>query len=82
MLAPSPETIASPRDGDDLGPGQEPIEDGRSGRNVADQQSPVLQGAVGGHEGRPHLEAAHDDLEQMLPALPGEILESHVVDLC
>ena len=80
MFASSPETIASPRDGDDLGPGEETIEDGRCGRNVADQQAPVLEGTVGGHEGRPQLEAAHDDLEQMLPALPGEILEPHVVD--
>lgn len=80
LVRPPFQTVAPSRDGEDLGPAQEAVKNGCGRGNIADQKTPVFQGAVGGHEGGAKLEAAHDDLEQMLPAMPGKVLESHVVD--
>jgi hypothetical protein len=67
-------------EGDDAGVVEEAVEDGGGGRDVADQLAPVLEGPIGSHEGGPVFVAAHDDLEQVLSGVLGQLLESHVVD--
>jgi len=64
----------------DPGVVQEPVKDGGGCGDVVEELAPILERAVGGHEGGSVFVAAHDDLEQVLPGMLGQLLEPHVVD--
>lgn len=74
------QAVTAPGHLDDLGPGEQAVEDGSRSRHVSEQFSPVLDGTVRGHERRPRLVTAQDDLKKDLATSGGQFLQSHVVD--
>jgi hypothetical protein len=74
------ESEAFSGEGDNPGMVKEPVENGGGGGHIADELTPILEGAVGGHEGGAVFVAAHDDLQQVLTGVLGQLLQSHIVD--
>jgi hypothetical protein len=74
------EPIALSSDGDGLGVMEEAVEDGAGGGNVLEQLAPVFERAVAGHDGGAGFVAAHDDFQEVLAGVFGELLEAHVID--
>jgi hypothetical protein len=74
------EPIASSFEGDDLGVVEEPVEDGGGAWHVADELAPIFEWSVACHDGASGLVAPHDDLEEVFPAVLGELLHAHVID--
>jgi hypothetical protein len=74
------EPIASSFEGNDLGVVEEPVEDGGGAWDVTDELAPVFERSIAGHDGAFGLVASHDDLEEIFPAVLGELLHAHVVD--
>ena len=68
------EAVALACESNDAGVVQEPVEDGDGSRDVVEEFSPVLEGPVGGHERGAVFMAAHDDLQQVLPGMLGQLL--------
>ena len=59
---------------------EEAVQDGCGGGDVADELAPLFEGSVGGHQGRAHFVAAHDDLEEVFSGLGRQLGDAHVVD--
>ena len=74
------ESVALAGDGDDQRVVQETVEDRRGSGHVLQQLAPVLGRAVAGHDGGFVFVPAHDDLEEVLPSMFGQLLESHIID--
>ena len=72
--------VALAGDGDDEGVGREAIEGRRDGGCVRQEFSPALGRAGAGHEGGFVLVATHDDLEEMLAGMFGQLREPDVID--
>ena len=59
---------------------EETVEDGAGGGDVLEELAPVFEGTVTGHDGGAGLVASHDDFEEVLAGVLGQLLEAHVVD--
>ena len=59
---------------------QEPVENGPGGGHVAQKFAPFLQRAVAGHDGGTVFVTAHDDFQQILAGVFGQLFETHVVN--
>jgi len=59
---------------------QEPVEDGSGGGHVAEQLAPFLQWPVAGHDSGTVFVTAHNDFQQILAGVFGQLFEAHVVN--
>jgi hypothetical protein len=74
------EPVALACDGEDLGVMEESVEDGTGGGNVLEELAPLFDRPVAGHDGGSVFIPPHDDLEEVLSRVPGELFEPHVID--
>ena len=56
------------------------VQNGSGSGDIADEFAPFFQRAVGGHQGRAQLVAAHDDLKEVFAGFGRQLLDAHVVD--
>jgi len=59
---------------------KEPVQDGRGAGHVAQEFAPLVNRSVAGHDGGAVFVAPHDDFQEILPGMPGQGFESHVVN--
>ena len=59
---------------------QEAVEDCRGGGHVLQEFAPVLGRSVAGHDGGFVFVPAHNNLEEVLSSMFGQLLEAHVID--